>query len=48
MNNFLNMGLKLYHNNIELLLLLIYFNYTKRSNLNNVRSSLIQLRNMEC
>ena len=48
MNNFLNMGLKLYPNNIELLLLLIYFNYTKRSNLNSVRSSLFQLRNMEC
>ena len=48
MNIYFNKGLKLYPNNIYLLLLYIYFNYTKRFNLNSVRANLLQLKKIEC
>ena len=48
MNIYFNKGLKLYPNNIYLLLLYIYFNYTKRFNLNSVRTNLLQLKKIEC
>ena len=48
MNSYINLGLKIYPNNIELLLLLVNFNYTKRFNLNSVRTNLLKLKNMDC
>ena len=43
-----NIGLKMFPKNVNLLLLYIYFNYSKRFNLNSVRTNLIQLKKIEC
>jgi len=48
MNNFFNNGLKLYPKNFNLLILFIYFNYSKRFNLNSARLNFIQLKSIEC
>ena len=48
MNIFFNNGLKLYPRNFELLILFINFNYTKKFNLNSVKSNLFALKKMKC
>ena len=48
MNTFFNKGLKLFPNNVQILILYIQFNYTKRFNLNIVKTNLILLKNLEC
>jgi len=48
MNTFFNNGLKLFPNNVQILILYIQFNYTKRYNLNIVKTNLILLKNLEC
>ena len=48
MNNFFNLGLKMFPKNVRLLIICIYFNYSKRFNLNSVRSNLIKLKKIEC
>ena len=48
MNIYFNKGLKMYPNNTSILLLNIYFNYSKRFNLNNVRNNLLQLKKIKC
>jgi len=48
MNIFFNKGLKLFPNNVQILILYIQFNYTKRFNLNVVKTNLILLKNLEC
>jgi len=48
MNIFFNKGLKLFPNNAQILILYIHFNYTKRFNLNIVKTNLILLKNLEC
>ena len=48
MNIFFNKGLKLFPNNIQILILYIQFNFTKRSNLNIVKTNLTLLKNLEC
>ena len=48
MNFLFNRGLKLFPNNVQILLLYIQFNYTKRFNLNNVKTNLILLKNIDC
>ena len=47
-NIFFNMGLKLFPENVYLLILYIYFNYSKRFNLNSVKTNLIKLKKIEC
>ena len=48
MNIIFNKGLKMFPNNIQILMLFIQFNYTKRFNLNIVKTNLILLKNLEC
>ena len=48
MNIFFNHGLKLYPRNFELLILYINFNYTKKFNLNSVKSNLLVLKKLKC
>ena len=48
MNTLFNKGLKLFPNNVQILLLYIQFNYTKRFNLSIVKTNLILLKNLEC
>jgi len=48
MNIFFNNGLKLFPKNFELLILFINFNYTKRFNLNSVKSNLFVLKKLKC
>ena len=48
MNMFFNKGLKKYPKNVDLLILYILFNYTKRFNLNNVKINLIKLKKIQC
>ena len=48
MNIFFNHGLKLYPKNFELLILFINFNYTKKFNLNSVKSNLFVLKKLKC
>ena len=48
MNIFFSTGLKMFPKNAYLLILYIYFNYSKRFNLNSVRANLIQLKKIEC
>ena len=48
MNIFFNKGLKTYPNNFNLILLFMHFNYSKRFNLNSVRTYLLQLKKMDC
>ena len=48
MNIFFNHGLKLYPRNFELLILYINFNYTKKFNLNSVKSNLLVLKKIKC
>ena len=44
MNFFFNLALKKYPNNFDILILSIYFNFSKRFNLNSVRLNLSQLK----
>ena len=48
MNSFFNKALKIYPKNFNLLTLFIYFNYSKKFNLNSVRVNLAQLKQLEC
>jgi len=48
MNIYFNKGLKLFPNNVQILILYIQFNYTKRFNLNIVKTNLILLNKLEC
>ena len=48
MNIYFNKGLKLFPNNVQILILYIQFNYTKRFNLNIIKTNLILLKNLEC
>jgi hypothetical protein len=48
MNTIFNLGLKMYPKEVHLLLLYIHFNYSKRFNLNSVKTNLLQLKKIEC
>ena len=48
MNICFNKGLKMFPNNVQIIILYIQFNYTKRINLNVVKTYLILLKNLEC
>ena len=48
MNIYFNKGLKLFPNNVQILILYIQFNFTKRFNLNILKTNLIMLKNLEC
>jgi hypothetical protein len=48
MNIYFNKGLKMFPNNVQIIILYIQFNYTKRINLNIVKTYLILLKNLEC
>ena len=48
MNIIFTLGLKMYPKEVHLLLLYIHFNYSKRFNLNSVRTNLLQLKKIEC
>ena len=48
MNCFFNKGLKIYPNSVYLIILFMHFNYSKKFNLNSVRSNLIKLKKIEC
>ena len=48
MNNFFNKGLKLYPNCFNLIILFIHFNYSKKFNMNSVRTNLLQLKKINC
>ena len=48
MNIYFNRGLKKYPRNISLLLTFIYFNFSKKFNLNSVKSNLFQLKKLKC
>jgi len=48
MNIYFNKGLKIFPNNVQIIILFIQFNYTKRINLNIVKTYLILLKNLEC
>mgnify|MGYP002623817560 CR=1 FL=1 len=48
MNICFNKGLKMFPKNVQLLILYVQFNYSKRFNLNNVKTNLILLKNLEC
>ena len=47
MNLFFNKGFKRFPKNIPLLILYIQFNYSKRFNLNNTKTNLLQLKKLE-
>ena len=47
MNNLFNRGFKKYPNNIYLLMLYVLFNYSKRFNLNSVKSSMLLLKKLK-
>ena len=47
MNTFFNEGLKLYPNSSALLILNVYFNYSKRFNLNSVKNNLFLLKKIK-
>lgn len=47
MNLVFNEGLKKFPNNINLLVLFIYFNYNKKFNLNSVRTNMLKLKKVE-
>ena len=48
MNAFFNKGLKIYPKSTSLLILFIHFNYSKRFNLNSVKTNLYQLKKLKC
>jgi hypothetical protein len=48
MNIYFNKGLKMFPNNVQIIILYIQFNYTKRINLNIVKTYLTLLKNLEC
>ena len=48
MNNLFNKGLKKFPNNIYLLMLYVRFNYSKRFNLNSVKTNMILLKQLKC
>jgi len=48
MNNFFNRGLKKYPNNVYLLMLYVRFNYSKRFNLNSVKTNMLLLKKLKC
>ena len=48
MNFYFKEGLKRFPKNISLLILFIYFNYSKKFNLNSVKSNLFQLKKLKC
>ena len=48
MNFYLQTGLKKYPKNVSLLILFIYFNYSKKFNLNSVKTNLYQLKKLKC
>ena len=48
MNNCFIKGLKMYPNNFNLIILFIHFNYSKKFNLNSVRTNLLLLKKIEC
>ena len=48
MNIYFINGLKMYSNNIYILMQYINFNYSKRFNLNSVRGNLLQLKKIKC
>ena len=47
MNVFFNKGFKLYPKNPTLLILNIYFNYSKRFNLNSVKNNIFLLKTIK-
>ena len=47
MNVFFNRGLKLYPNSFYLMILFLYFNYSKRFNMNSVRTNLLLLKKID-
>ena len=48
MNVYFKRGLKKYPRNTTLLILFIYFNYSKKFNLNSVKTNLFQLKKLNC
>ena len=48
MNAFFNKGLKNYPKSTSLLILFIHFNYSKRFNLNSVKTNLYKLKKLKC
>jgi hypothetical protein len=48
MNAFFNKGLTIYPKSTSLLILFIHFNYSKRFNLNSVKTNLYQLKKLKC
>ena len=48
MNIFFNKGIKKYPKSIYLLILYIQFNYSKKYNLNSVKTNMLQLKKMKC
>ena len=48
MNVYFKRGLKKYPKNTTLLILFIYFNYSKKFNLNSVKTNLFQLKKLKC
>ena len=48
MNGFFNGGLKIYPNSFYLIILFMHFNYSKRFNLNSVRTNLMKLKKIQC
>ena len=48
MNCFFNKGLKIYPNSFYLIILFMHFNYSKRFNLNSVRTNLMKLKKIQC
>ena len=48
MNIYIRIGLKKYPKNTSLLILFIYFNYSKRFNLNSVKNNLFLLKKLKC
>ena len=48
MNIFFTKAFKRFPNDVQLLLLYVQFNYSKRYNLNNVKINMLQLKKMKC
>ena len=48
MNIYFNKGLKIFPNNVQIIILYIQFNYTIKSNLNICKTNLILLKQLEC